>query len=45
VAAQTGQLTNLPDLLGLRVPLGAVFVVFERPKLAEQEKDLGDDNA
>jgi hypothetical protein len=43
--AQIGQMTNLSDLLGLRVPLGAVLVVLQRPKLAEQQEDLSDDNA
>jgi hypothetical protein len=45
VEARTGQVTNLSNLLGLRVPLGAVLVVLQRPKLAEQQEDLGDDNA
>lgn len=43
--AQKGWATNLPDLLGLRVPLGAVLVVLDWPELAKQEKYLCDDDA
>jgi hypothetical protein len=37
--------THLADLLCLRVPLRAVFVVTERPELAKQQEDLGYDDA
>jgi hypothetical protein len=39
------RLTNLPNLLNLCVPLGAVLVVFQGPELAEQQEDLGNDYA
>lgn len=42
---EEAQDTYLSDLLRLRLPLCAVLVVLDRPKLAEQQKDLGDDNA
>jgi hypothetical protein len=38
-------MTHLPDLLGLRVPLGAILVVLDGAELTKQEKDLRDDNA
>jgi hypothetical protein len=37
--------TYLPNLLSLRLPLGAVLVVFDGSELAEQQKHLGNDNA
>ena len=40
-----GGAAHLLDLLGLRVPLCAILVVFHGAELTKQEEDLGNDNA
>jgi hypothetical protein len=37
--------TNLADLLGLRVPLRAILIVLQRAELTEQKEYLGDNDA